>query len=193
MFSRTLVNLIDNAIFPAVLLVSSKILGIVFMSKYLGISYTVEGIKLVFNDSQNYIAINSYSSLLMFVAVIGGLTWVLIKAHVFHDTHVSPTLSSKLNDMNLAEIVHDNKTIFTQSFIWLSYAWLVTLVLGVQAYFGLSYSWVFWVALAVSVVSTALLVVDMEREIQRDVNDLKNGDSVNSVVTLREVKKEIFS
>lgn len=194
MFSKTLINLIDNAIFPAVLLFVAKMLSVIFIAQYLGIDYTVNGIRLAFNDEQSYLMVNSYSSLFMLIAVVGGLVWVLIKAHVFHDTHITPSLASKLNDINMNDIIHDTKTIFSQSFIWLSYAWLVTVVLGVQTVYGLSYNWVFWVALIISVISTAALAIDLEREIVKDAVDINDKQKHKyGFATLKDIKKEVFN
>jgi hypothetical protein len=192
MFSKTLINLIDFAIFPAILIVASKILSIVFLTRYFNAEYSVEGLKLVFNNAENFIAINSYSSLFMYAAVLGGLIWVLIKAHVFHDTHVTPTLSSQLVNMNMEELVDSTKTIYSQAFVWLSYSWLTTVVYGVQSYFGLSYWWVFIVSLVASVIATAMVVVDMEKEIQHDMaQELEMANPKLSVLTLKDVRKQI--
>jgi hypothetical protein len=193
MFSKTLINLIDYAIFPAFLIVTAKILGVVFLSRYFDAQYYVDGVKLVFTNSESFISINSYSSLFMFAAVLGGLIWVVIKAHVFHDTHVTPVLSTHIANLELDELVHSTKTIYSQSFIWLSYAWLTTILFGVQSFFGLSYWWIFFVSFGASIVSTALIVVDIERELKKDQETIKGENfKPESVVTLREVRKEIF-
>lgn len=193
MFSKTLINLIDYAIFPAFLIVTAKILGVVFLTRYFNAEYYVDGVKLVFTNVESFVAINSYSSLFMFAAVMGGLIWVLIKAHVFHDTHVTPVLSTHIANLELDELVHSTKTIYSQSFIWLSYAWLTTILFGVQSFFGLSFWWIFGVSLFASVVSTALIVTDIERELKRDQDMVKSQDfTPESIVTLREVRKEIF-
>ncbi len=193
MFSKTLIKLIDYAIFPAVMIVAAKIIGIIFLAKYFQASYVVDGLRASFENYENYIAINSYSSYFMLTAVLGGLVWVVVKAHVFHDTHVTPALSAKLFNSNLDSLIHDTETIFSQSFIWLSYSWLLTIMFGVQSYYSLSYWSVFWVSLAASVLATVLLVMDIEREITSDAKELeKKGDSVK-VVTMEQLKKEILS
>ncbi len=193
MFSKTLINLIDYAIFPAVLIVASKIIGIVFLARYFDADYYVEGTKLVFSNSESFVSINSYSSLFMFAAVVGGLLWVVIKARVFHDTHITPVLSTHIANLELDELVHDTKTIYSQTFIWLSYAWLTTILLGVQSYITLSYLWVFISALLVSVIATTLIILDIEREINMGKKVLKKEDfTPENIVTLREIRKEIF-
>ena len=191
MFAKTLIKLIDYAIFPAVLIVAARIIGIVFLTHYFQADYTVDGLRVAFGNFENFIAINSYSSYFMLAAVLGGLSWVVFKAHVFHDTHVTPALSAKLYNANLESLIHNTETIFSQAFIWLSYSWLLTIMFGVQAFYSTSYWSVFWISLVASVFATVPLVVDMEREMVSDARNSKD-DSVR-VVTMDSLKKEMLS
>lgn len=194
MFAKTLIKLIDYAIFPAFLLVAAKILGVVFLAKYFGVNYSLDGIRMVFNNSVEFAAVNSYSSLVMFIAIIAGLVWVIVKAHIFHDTHITPAFSAKLFSMNMDDLIHTTETIFSQAFIWLSYAWLATFIFGIHSYFGLSYWWLFWGALIVSVVSTGFLAMDIEREINADRKEIDdNGSSSSRLVRFEELAEEILA
>ena len=168
MYAKTLLKLIDYAIFPAVLIAFAKVGSAVFFAQYFDFTYQTDGFRIVFDNAQAFISINSYSSLVMFFAVLAGLGWVIVKAHIFHDTHITPSFSAKLFSMNLNELIHTTETIYSQAFIWLSFAWLTTLVFGVHSYFGLSYWWVFFVSFFIAVLSTALLVLDIEKEIKSD-------------------------
>ena len=168
MYAKTLVKLIDYAIFPAVLIAFAKIGSAIFFSRYFDFAYKSDGVRIVFESAEAFIAVNSYSSLVMFFSVLAGLGWVIVKAHLFHDTHISPSFSAKLFSMNLQDLIHTTETIYSQAFIWLSFAWLTTIVFGVYSYFGLSYIWIFFVSLAFSIIATALLIIDIEREIKSD-------------------------
>ncbi len=168
MYAKTLVKLIDYAIFPAVLIAFAKIGSAILFSRYFDFSYKSDGVRIVFESAEAFIAVNSYSSLVMFFSVLAGLGWVIVKAHLFHDTHISPSFSAKLFSMNLQELIHTTETIYSQAFIWLSFAWLTTIVFGVYSYFGLSYVWIFFVSLAFSIIATTLLIIDIEKEIKSD-------------------------
>lgn len=193
MFAKTLIKLIDYAIFPAILIVAAKILGIIFLAHYFGSDFQFNNFKIIVTNPEEFIAINSYSSLIMFGAVIAGLAWVVFKAHAFHETHIAPTLSSKLFSMNMEDLIHTTETIFSQAFVWLSYTWISTVIFGVHAYYGLLYWWIFWVALAVSVLSTALLAVDMEREIKADKETIEeNNGPYKRMVKFEELAEEIL-
>lgn len=187
MVSKTLVKLIDYSIFPAVLLVSAKVVGVAFLLKYFRVDYQLDGLRLTLTNVEDYIAVNSYSSLFMLVAVLAGLLWVVVKAHMFHDTHITPSFSARLFGMNLDELIHDTEVIYTQSFIWLSYAWISTLILGVHSLYGLSYWWVFYVALGVSILSTAFLVMDIEREINADRALVKSKHNKSPMVSFEKL------
>lgn len=194
MFSKTLIKLIDYSIFPAFLIIAAKILGIIFFAKYFGSNFQVSGLKMIFDNPIDFIAINSYSSLIMFAAVIGGLVWVVVKAHVFHDTHITPMLSSRLFSMNMEDIIHTTEVLFSQAFVWLSYAWITTIIFGLHAYFELSYWWIFWGAFGISILATAALAVDMEREISadREKESLRISPS-QKMLKLEQIAEEILS
>ena len=166
MYSKTLIKLIDAAIFPAVVIVAAKILGIALLTKYFDASYQVEGLRLSFSNAEDFLSINSYSSLIMFGAVCSGLLWVVFKAHVLHDTHIKPALSARLLEMNMVHMIHKTDVIFSESFVWMSYAWLTTFIIGGYALYGLGFWSVFYIALGVTIFATGLLSVDIEREVK---------------------------
>lgn len=195
MFSKTLIKLIDSAIFPAVFIVAAKILSVAFLTHYFDASYQVEGLKLIFNSADDFVSINSYSSLIMFFAVFAGLIWVVIKAHVFHDTHIKPSLSAQLLDLNLLNIVHKTDVIFSEAFVWLSYAWLTTLIIGIYSLYGLGFWWVFAISAVVTILTTALMAMDFEREIYRGNNhnnDLEISFEPKKLMKMSDVSKEVY-
>ncbi len=192
MFAKTLIKLIDFAIFPAFLIVAAKILGIVFLTNYFGVNYSVSGIRMVFENSIEFVAINSYSSLVMFVTIIAGLAWVVIKAHIFHDTHITPVFSAKLFSMNMEDLIHTTETIFAQAFIWLSYAWISTIIFGIHSYYGFSYWWIFWLSLSATVFATGALALDMEREISTDSKKINDDLPTPRMIKFEELAEEIL-
>ncbi|TXI32702.1 MAG: hypothetical protein E6Q58_03655 [Niabella sp.] len=175
MFSKTLIKLIDYSIFPAVLIVAAKVIGIVFFINYFGVEYKIDAMRLILTRG-DYFAVSTYSSIFAFAAILSGLIWVTVKAHVFHDTHISPAFSSRLYSMNLQGLVHSTEVIYTQSFIWLSYAWLATCMFFVHASFGVSAWWIFYVALAICAVATVMLVLDVEKEANFQATDYEDDE-----------------
>jgi hypothetical protein len=189
MFSKTLIKLIDYSIFPAVLIVAAKVIGIVFFINYFGVEYKIDSMRLVLTRG-DYYAVSTYSSIFAFAAILSGLIWVTVKAHVFHDTHISPSFSAKLYSMNLQDMVHSTDVIYTQSFIWLSYAWLAACMFFVHASFGVSAWWIFYTAVFVCSVVTAFLVFDIEKEAKNSADyDDEELDIDQKAVTFSRFKE----
>lgn len=172
MISRTLVRLIDQAITPAILLLCARIISVILIS-YLGqIKFVLSSHGFYFDNAQDYIYINSYSTLAMVVVLAAGLLYVLLKAFIFHDTHISPGLTAKLFHYRLTTLIQNSFELYSQGVIWLIYLYLVSVVTLILSLFGLIYAWIFYVALIMSVISSVVLIIDIENEI-----DLKtNGD-----------------
>jgi len=192
MLSKTLIKLIDYAVFPAVIVVTSKVLGSIILLNKFNVGYEANGLSIVFKNVEGFVAVNSYSSLIMFLAVLAGLMWVVLKAHVFHDTHIAPILSATLVELELDELINDTKTIYSQAFIWLTYAWLTTAIVGIQVYFGMTYAWVFYFSLTFSVLATALLAYDVERELVQDEEELEDrlGLENESIIRFKSLSED---
>jgi uncharacterized membrane protein len=165
MFSKLLIRLIDQAIVPAIVLLAARIIAVVFISNYYGYQYTLDLNGLTFSDTQQYVQLNSYSTLVMAGMLTVGLTYIMIKALVFHDSHIKPSVSAKLFSFKMHHLIQSSYGLYTQGAIWLSYLFLLTLVAAVMALGGLMYGWVVAVLSIVTVVSTVLFILDVEYEI----------------------------
>ena len=191
MITKLLIKLIDYAIIPAITLVAAKVIGIIFLIQYYEIEYKTSNIKLLISNPDDFVLINTYSSFFMFFVVFAGVIWVLIKAHVFHDTHVTPTLSARLYEMDLEELISSTKVVFSQTFIWLSYLWLMTFMFGAQAYYGLSLYILFYISFLVSFIATVLIAIDINREISFDKNIMFKFDPKGKIVKYQKITEEV--
>ncbi|MCX6784203.1 MAG: hypothetical protein NT141_04050 [candidate division WWE3 bacterium] len=165
MLSKTLTKLVDEAILPAVILVAAKVLGVIIVNSVLNLRWSLKGISLVYYSGTDYLAANSYSTLIMFGAILLFTLWVLLKSHLWHDSHVSPATSAKLVDRNLIHLIQSSFELYTQATVWLSYSLLTTLILGIMAVSSLIFTWIFYVALVLTVLTLVLLLLDVEREL----------------------------
>ncbi|MBI4091489.1 hypothetical protein HY419_01910, partial [candidate division WWE3 bacterium] len=167
MFSRILIKLIDEAVLPAVLLVAARIIGVIAVAKYYDIP--IENGKGVlpfyFSDPRDFVVVNSYATLFMFAVIFAGGVFFLLKSRVLHDSHISPHTAAKVFSLNLGSFVKTSFDLYSEGAIWLSYSYLLTLVMGLQVYFGIVYSWLFLLSLCLSVLLTLVFVSDVEREI----------------------------
>jgi hypothetical protein len=165
MFSKILVKLIDQAIIPALVLLVTRILSVVVVARYFNVSVTFGASGFVFSHPNDYILVNSYSTLSMIVVLTVGLFYILIKSLAFHDTHIHPKLTASLFSLRLSSVIQSSFDIYSQAIVWLSYTFLLTLVSGILSVFGFLYNWVFYVSLVLSVIAAALFIFDVENEI----------------------------
>jgi len=165
MVYKSLVRLIDKAVLPAALLLSSKILGVIGVNYiyHLGWSFTSTG--LVFYSQKDFVLANSYSSLFMFAVIFLGLLFTLIQALFFHDSHIAPNMAVFLKGRGWEYLIKGGFEVYSAAFVWLSYAWLTTVILFYQNSFGALYSWVLYICFAVSFVATLMVLLDIELEL----------------------------
>lgn len=175
MFSKILVKLIDQSIIPALLLLTVRIVSVVLISNNLGIEYDIAASGFEFSSHQDYVLVNSYSTLSMVIVLAIGLFYVVLKSLVFHDSHISPRLTAKLFSLKLPAFIQNSFELFSQGVVWLSYLFLLMLVSGMMSIFDLMYPWVFYVSLALSVVATTIMILDVEREVRVNSEDKDFG------------------
>jgi len=166
MFSRILIKLVDQAILPAILLLAARVVSIILISKNQGLAYEVNGSGVLFSNVSDYILVNSYSIFIMGLVLLLGLSLVLFKSFVFHDTHITPGLSAKMFSLNIPSFIQNSFELYSQGIVWVSYLYLLLIVSAIMSVFGLLYSWVFYVTLFTAILSTVLFIMDIEREIE---------------------------
>jgi hypothetical protein len=166
MFSKILIKLIDQAIVPAILLLTVRVVSVVWISHYLGAELTIQQTGLTFTDPHAYKIVNSYSILAMVIMLVLGLSYVLLKSYAFHDSHIKPGTTAKVFSYKMSHIIQNSYELYTQGAIWLSYTYLLTIVAGIMGTFGLTYKSVFTVSFILSVVATVLFILDIEHEVK---------------------------
>jgi TRAP-type C4-dicarboxylate transport system permease small subunit len=166
MFSKVLIKLVDQAIIPAILLLVSRVGSVLFFARYFGVPMSVDQTGFVFENEIDYILVNSYSVLLMVAILMLGVTYVLTKSLVLHDTHITPSLTAKLFSLRLSTFIQSSFDLYSQGTVWLSYSFLMLFVSAGMAFFGIIYSWVFYVSLIFTIVSTVLFILDVENEME---------------------------
>ena len=105
MFSKILVRLIDQAIVPAILLLTVRIVSVIFISNYYDIEFTLSMSGFSFNNSDNYLLVNSYSTFSMVVTLTVGLFYILMKSYIFHESHIKPHITAKMFSLRLSSFI----------------------------------------------------------------------------------------
>jgi hypothetical protein len=170
---RSLLKILDEAIVPSVIVIAAKVIGLALVNLVSGYSYTIESgysvfpWTVIYSSPTEALAANDYSNLIMYLVVLAGFTWVLVKAHFLHDTHLPPKLAGRLAKLKLWHFVQTTFEIYHQAVVWLSFLWLTTLVIFIYTVVGGSVVLVL-AALALSSAATFLYTKDIEVEIRTD-------------------------
>jgi hypothetical protein len=184
MLSKLLVKLIDKAVIPALLLLASRVVSIILVSKYLGIHLTLGNSGFVFHNQSDYIKVNSYSTLIMAGLLVVGLGYVVIKSLFFHESHIKPSITTRLFSLKAESLIQDSYEIYTQGAVWLTYAYLLLIISGVMALSGFMYAWVFYTIMGVSILTTLIFILDLEEEISIKKTSAEEYDIDTSFIEL---------
>lgn len=182
MFSKILVKLIDQAIIPALVLLTTRIVSVTLLSNYLGIPFQFSGRGFIFDDQTQYLKVNSYSLLVMVIVLSLGLLFFLLKAYIFHESHITPKMTATLFSIRLPSLIQSSYEVYTKGAIWISYSFLMLMVTGALSLYGYCYAWVFYTSLGVSILSLLLFIFDVENEMK-----LGKQDGFDEDVTYLEV------
>lgn len=170
--NRILVKLIDEAILPAFLIFSVKIISLLGLIKLFNLNFSLNTQTLLpflsFESQKDLVFVNSYSNFLMFLAVVIGLLVVLARAHFTHDTHIHPELTLKLFTLNLEGLMVSSFEIYHQAVVWLLFLWFSILIFVLQALAGISPAILAVFALSLGIILTGLLIMDVESEVQHE-------------------------
>lgn len=168
--SRSLVKLIDEAVVPALLVFAAKLLGLVGANIWLNLSWDPTDSTILplfsYRSPEAFIIANSWSNVVVLVVIISGLLSVLVRAHVFHVSHISPQLSASLIRHQLTSLAVKSWDVYHQAVVWLAYLWLAVLLFSIQAIYGVSWWWISVVGTMLALGLTWLLIVDVERELE---------------------------
>jgi len=168
MFSKILIKLIDEAIIPAVVVLSMRIISIVIVSQAVGTQLSLGTSGFVFTDQLLFKKVNSYSVLIMIICIALGILFILAKAFMFHNTHIKPGVTARLFSYNLHSLIQNSYDLYSQGAIWISYLFMLVLVTGGLAFFGSVYIWVSTFGFFTFLVCIVLFIIDIEKEIKRD-------------------------
>lgn len=167
--SHSLLKLIDEAIVPGLLVFAAKLLGLVAVNAWLNLSWDPTGNSLFplfsYRSPEAFALANSWSNLAVLAVILIGLVTVLVRAHIFHTTHISPRLSVSLVRRQLTGLAVNSWEIYHQAVVWLAYLWLALVLFALQAIYGVSWWWLDIAGTVIALLLSWLLIIDVEYEI----------------------------
>jgi len=164
MFSKILLKLIDQAIVPAILVVATRIISVMLISNYLNIEFLINTQGIVFQTTEEYLKVNSYSLLAVIVVLAIGMTLNMVGSTLFHYEHIKPEITAKLFSLKLHSLIKNSFQIYSRATIWISYLWLMLCVTGLMFYYQMVYALVFYTSVVITVIFTVILAMDIEKK-----------------------------
>lgn len=172
MISKPILKLIDEAIIPALIILFSKILSVLSLCYFLKIDFEVStrGLLNIFPtinypNTTDYIKIENYSNLIMFIIIASGTLFIILKAHFLHSSHIKPSIHQKLAKFNLEKMVSSSYHIYHQAIIWLVFLWLTTAFLAISYIENNTYPQIFFLAVFITINFTWIFSLDVQKEI----------------------------
>lgn len=133
MIAKSIIKLIDEAIIPAVALIVAKMVGLFATAYVLHLNFTIKNADILavfpsvqFPNIEDYTVAENFSNLAMFIVVALGAFLVLLRAHFFHESHITPNLHARLVALNLDSLVAPSYHLYHQAAIWLIFLWLTS-------------------------------------------------------------------
>lgn len=171
MISKTLTKLIDEAILPGLVLVLGKFLGVVLVAKIISAEFKLISGEFFFpsfsfSNFSAYYTVNSFSNLAMYVGVGLGCAAILVRAHFFHSSHITPKMHIRLLKLGLTGLIAETYQLYHQAAVWLIFLWLATILILVQSFFGLTSAAIAIISFLITLNFSWFLVADIEQEVE---------------------------
>jgi hypothetical protein len=170
--SKSLVKLIDAALIPAAIMICGKVIGLWFSNTVFNLDWRIQtnpndffSVKIVYGTIGEQLTATTYSNVIMYLCVFIGFSIILARAVLFHSSHISPKILSRLASNNLLKLIADSFEIYHKASVWLVILWLAVLAVVVNVLLGKAHAWTALFTILCSVFSTVILLRDVANEI----------------------------
>ncbi len=171
--SKLLQKILSAAIFPAALLIVSKVIGMALANHFFELGWEIRSnagglfsVQVVYPSLEAAYTCNSVSNLFMILVMAIGTGFTLFQGYFLHTSHQNPKVLIKMIQFDFIMWLADSKTIFPNMAAWLGFLWIATLISLSQSLQSINHPWVSVAALVISIVMTWLSARDFEREIR---------------------------
>lgn len=170
--SKLLQKILSASVFPAALIIVSKIAGMMLVNKIFNLNWMIQtdttglfSVKVVYEDSAKALLCNSYSNFLVMLVLCFCVAVLLFQGTYLHVSHQNPRVLVKLMNFNFIMWLTESEILFPKLAVWLGYLWVVSLISIVQSIDGDLYSWIAVFGFVSSVIATVLTFHDFERDL----------------------------
>ena len=175
--SKTLIKILDEAVFPAALLIAAKILGIVVLNVGFKLDWSVTSVANSFFSTRieysgsDAVMVASYSNLLMYIAVFAGVAIILSKMFYLNPNHATPQLVLKLARADMLHWIRSAFELYHQAFVWFLFLVITTIFIFLNYLNGDTYDWIAWVVLVITIFTLWILIKVVDRDLHHDVQN----------------------
>lgn len=177
--TRSLVKLVDYSLLPAAVLVVGKFLGLYLTIQIFSLNWGIRNIpnslfsvRPVFYPQDVLIA-STYSDLFMYLLVMIGFSVVLVQAVIFHNSHISPIMLSRLANHNLIGLVKGSFEIYHKAAMWGVFLWVANGLILLNVLSNKTEAWVFIFSAATSIILNIVMLRDVANEIELSKKNTK--------------------
>ena len=170
--SKLLRKILRAAVFPAALMIVSKLAGLSLANRFFDLGWTLEtnvgslfSVRISYPDVQSVIISNTYSNLVMLITMLLGTGIAIFQGYFLHDSHQNPRVLVKLTNIDFLIWLTDSEKLFPVLAVWIGFMWISTLVVIAQTIQSVSDPWVATLALIATTLFTWLAINDFEREL----------------------------
>lgn len=165
-------DLVDLAILPAALFIAAKIIGVFGLNWLLGLPVGVEYTGTIFFPFQpgyerieDVMMVESYSNLLVFIAILAGAFVITSKTLLFNHKKASPYFVLKLAKYDLLHLLKSSIHMYKEAFIWGTFLVITTVYIALSFLAGKTYGWVAGLSVFFCLTFLWIMIENIETEI----------------------------
>lgn len=170
--SKLLRKILSATIFPAALIIVSKIAGITLVNTILNLDWGLQtntgswfSVQIIYSDHATAVLSNSYSNLVVILTVALGTGVLLFQSKFLNASFQNPRVLVKLIQFDFLLWLSESSVIFPKLIVWLMFLWIVSILTVAQAIQAVTYPAVAVAGLTLSIVATWFATLDFEREL----------------------------
>jgi hypothetical protein len=171
---RLSIKLIKNSLYPATLMILGKALGLLIAGSIYDTSLQVvntdrgiSNLEIIISDMNDLRSINTFANGVMLLILVLPFIYFLVKAFFWHESHQSPKILVKLNNLSLENLMGNSIDIYIGLFSWLVYLWLGVGIVFVDVYQDKAFRYILYLSIFIVFVFSWLSIKDVIKELKQ--------------------------
>lgn len=147
--SKLLRRALKITVWPAMLMIAGKFLGILIISSIYDLPYNIDNqingifsVQICYDDAQTTLFVNSFSDLIMVAVLAIPAIYLITKNILYQSTFQNPRTIIKMTHLNILKWVTKKDTSFLSIFIWSSFLLVASSIVVVHTIQNSTYHWI---------------------------------------------------